>query len=364
MQERDHVSSKEDVINILAEEGLIPDNGAEAGEETAPDNATSLLELDEITDRTDLSDLEYDALVSLYFAGLGEVPLLTREEEVALARRMEQSRKAKELLQADSYEQDKELELEAQVLDGQQAREHLIRANIRLVVSIAKNYRGRGLHFLDLIQNGNIGLMKAADKFDPDRGTKFSTYATWWIRQSIMRSIRNDSRTIRLPVHIQAKMNKIFKTGARLTQMLGRNATPEEIAEEMGLKPDYVRKHLGYALNPRSLNKPIDDHWDGEGSTSLEDFIENPKDDPVRTAEECILEDLVTEILEHLTPREERILRLRFGLGDDYQPHTLEEIARMFDLTRERIRQIEEKALRRLNHPRYRRKIGAFLGES
>ncbi len=272
-----------------------------------------------------------DDPVRMYLKEIGKVPLLSPEEEVDLAKRMERGE--------------------------QEAKKKLTEANLRLVVSIAKRYVGRGMLFLDLIQEGNLGLIKAVEKFDYTKGYKFSTYATWWIRQAITRAIADQARTIRIPVHMVETINKLIRVHRQLLQELGRDPLPEEIAEVMDLSVDKVREIQKIAQEPVSLETPIGEEEDSH----LGDFI--PDDDapaPAETAAFILLKEQLMEVLDTLTPREEKVLRLRFGL-DDGRARTLEEVGKEFNVTRERIRQIEAKALRKLRHPSRSKKLKDYL---
>ncbi|MGI6619877.1 MAG: RNA polymerase sigma factor RpoD [Bacillota bacterium] len=269
--------------------------------------------------------------VRMYLKEIGRVPLLTAEEEVELAKRME--------------------------MGDKEAKQRLIESNLRLVVSIAKRYVGRGMLFLDLIQEGNMGLIKAVEKFDYRKGYKLSTYATWWIRQAITRSIADQARTIRIPVHMVETINKLVRTQRQLLQELGREPTAEEIAEEMGLTPERVREIQKIAQEPVSLETPIGEEEDSH----LGDFIEDTDAlAPAEAASFTLLKEQIEEVLDTLNEREQRVLRLRFGL-DDGKARTLEEVGREFGVTRERIRQIEAKALRKLRHPQRSKKLRDYL---
>ena len=278
-----------------------------------------------------LSDIGLDDPVKMYLKDIGRVPLLSAEEEVELAKRMQE--------------------------DDVAAKKRLSEANLRLVVSIAKRYVGRGMLFLDLIQEGNLGLMKAVEKFDYQKGFKFSTYATWWIRQSITRAIADQARTIRIPVHMVETINKLTRVQRLLLQELGREPTPEEIAEKMGVTEERVREIQKIAQDPVSLETPIGEEEDSH----LGDFIEDEKTaTPSDSVATTMLKEQLLSVLDTLTPREEKVLRLRYGI-DDGKPRTLEEVGREFNVTRERIRQIEAKALRKLRHPSRSKKLKDFL---
>lgn len=269
--------------------------------------------------------------VRLYLKEIGKVPLLSADEELSLAKRMEEG--------------------------DEEARKQLSEANLRLVVSIAKRYVGRGMSFLDLIQEGNLGLIKAVEKFDYHKGFKFSTYATWWIRQAITRAIADQARTIRIPVHMVETINKLIRISRQLLQELGREPTPAEIAKEMGFTEEKVREIQKIAMDPVSLETPIGEEEDSH----LGDFI--PDEDapaPSEAASYALLKEQLVEVLSTLTPREEKVLRLRFGL-DDGRARTLEEVGKEFNVTRERIRQIEAKALRKLRHPSRSKKLKDYL---
>ncbi len=288
-------------------------------------------EADQQDDRALLEGVSLDDPVRMYLKEIGKVPLLSADEEIVYARRMEEG--------------------------DQNARRKLAEANLRLVVSIAKRYVGRGMLFLDLIQEGNLGLIKAVEKFDYRKGYKFSTYATWWIRQAITRAIADQARTIRIPVHMVETINKLIRVTRQLIQEHGRDPQPDEIAREMGVTEDKVREIMKIAQEPVSLETPIGEEEDSH----LGDFI--PDEDvpaPAEVAAYTMLKEQLTDVLDTLTPREEKVLRLRFGL-DDGRARTLEEVGREFQVTRERIRQIEAKALRKLRHPSRSKKLKDFL---
>lgn len=297
--------------------------------------------------------------VRMYLKDIGKVPLLSAEEEITLAQEMEAGDAASIQLQEDdgSLDQDTKEELERLVDIGDNAKKKLSEANLRLVVSIAKRYVGRGMLFLDLIQEGNLGLIKAVEKFDYRKGYKFSTYATWWIRQAITRAIADQARTIRIPVHMVETINKLIRVSRQLLQELGREPSPEEIAEEMEIPVERVREILKISQEPVSLETPIGEEEDSH----LGDFIQDENVPvPADAAAFTLLKEQLVEVLSTLTEREQKVLRLRFGL-DDGRARTLEEVGKEFNVTRERIRQIEAKALRKLRHPSRSRKLRDYL---
>ena len=300
-----------------------------------PDEELLLSDEDEVDmENLDLSipdGISIEDPVRMYLKEIGKVPLLSAEEEIELAKRMENG--------------------------DQEAKKRLAEANLRLVVSIAKRYVGRGMLFLDLIQEGNLGLIKAVEKFDYRKGYKFSTYATWWIRQAITRAIADQARTIRIPVHMVETINKLIRVSRQLLQELGREPTPEEISEEMGMPVDRVREILKISQEPVSLETPIGEEEDSH----LGDFIQDDNVPvPAEAASFTLLREQLVEVLGTLTEREQKVLRLRFGL-DDGRARTLEEVGKEFNVTRERIRQMEAKALRKLRHPSRSRKLKDYL---
>mgnify|MGYP004650160799 FL=1 len=330
----------DDIYDMLMSKGI------EVISETEPDDFDIILDEEDLTEDPDAIieeaneiDLEanmpkgvaVDDPVRMYLKEIGKVPLLTADEEIELAKRMEKG--------------------------DEEAKKRLCEANLRLVVSIAKRYVGRGMLFLDLIQEGNLGLIKAVDKFDYTKGYKFSTYATWWIRQAITRSIADQARTIRIPVHMVETINKLIRVSRQLLQTYGREPTPEEIAQEMGLSVDKVREIQKIAQEPVSLETPIGEEEDSH----LGDFI--PDEDvpaPAEAAAFSMLKEQLVEVLDTLTEREQKVLKLRFGL-EDGRARTLEEVGKEFEVTRERIRQIEAKALRKLRHPSRSKKLKDYL---
>ena len=319
---------------------------------------------EEIVDPNTLVDsFGIDDPVRMYLKEIGKVDLLTSEQEVALAQTMvrgQEVQKTLEEMQAEGIELDPEAKkaMEKEIKAGERAKQSLAEANLRLVVvSIAKRYVGRGMLFLDLIQEGNLGLIKAVEKFDYTKGYKFSTYATWWIRQAITRAIADQARTIRIPVHMVETINKVIRVSRQLLQELGHDPSPEEIAEEMSMPVDKVREILKIAQEPVSLETPIGEEEDSH----LGDFIpDEDASEPSEAASFTLLKEQLVEVLSTLTPREEKVLKLRFGI-EDGRTRTLEEVGKEFNVTRERIRQIEAKALRKLRHPSRSKKLKDFL---
>ena len=338
---------------------------AESEEEFSED-AVEEVTKEELEDTESLAEgFAIDDPVRMYLKEIGKVDLLTPDEEVELAKKMQAGMEAKEKIKElderqRNGEQIDEKEYQAlrkAIRGGENAKKRLSEANLRLVVSIAKRYVGRGMLFLDLIQEGNLGLLKAVEKFDCTKGFKLSTYATWWIRQAITRAIADQARTIRIPVHMVETINKVIRVSRQLLQELGHDPQPEEIAEEMNMPVERVREILKIAQEPVSLETPIGEEEDSH----LGDFI--PDDDALEPAEAAsftLLKEQLVEVLKTLTPREEKVLRLRFGI-EDGRTRTLEEVGKEFNVTRERIRQIEAKALRKLRHPSRSKKLKDFL---
>ena len=321
------------------------------------------IEEEELVDPNTLVDsFNIDDPVRMYLKEIGRVPLLSADEEVTLATAMSAGRAAQERIdQAAENEEtisDEEMaQLKADIKAGNKAKQKLAEANLRLVVSIAKRYVGRGMLFLDLIQEGNLGLIKAVEKFDYTEGYKFSTYATWWIRQAITRAIADQARTIRIPVHMVETINKVIRVSRQLLQQLGHDPSPEEISAEMGMPVDKVREILKIAQEPVSLETPIGEEEDSH----LGDFIpDEGASEPSEAASFTLLKEQLVDVLSTLTPREEKVLKLRFGI-EDGRTRTLEEVGKEFNVTRERIRQIEAKALRKLRHPSRSKKLKDFL---
>ena len=353
MPEVEHnIEQLEDIFATLFEQGIAVGQSKEDAIPEIKDNGDKAEE-----DDFDLSQIEIDDSISLYLKEIGRVPLLTAEEEVDLAMRMEAGRDSRQTLSEGTDDWEEREKLLWLVRDGQSATEHLIKANSRLVVSVAKKYVGRGVPFLDLIQEGNIGLIRAVKKFDYRRGYKFSTYATWWIRQAVTRAIADQGRTIRVPVHMYEQINRLTRTSRQLVQELGRDPTTEEIAEGLGVTARKVEHIMRVSQRPLSLEMPVGEEED----SYLGDFIEDEDaDSPQDSAGQQLLREVIDEIFSSLTPREVRILQLRFGLVDGYC-YTLEEVGKKFGVTRERIRQIEAQALSRLRHPSRSRKLRDYL---
>lgn len=347
-------------IEVGSEEFLVglPDEDGEP-----PMEAIAEIEEEELVDPNSLVDsFNIDDPVRMYLKEIGKVPLLTADQEVALATAMTAGREAEERLDeaeanGETLPAEELAQLKKQVKAGERAKQQLAEANLRLVVSIAKRYVGRGMLFLDLIQEGNLGLIKAVEKFDYTKGYKFSTYATWWIRQAITRAIADQARTIRIPVHMVETINKVIRVSRQLLQELGHDPSPEEISEEMNMPVDKVREILKIAQEPVSLETPIGEEEDSH----LGDFIpDEAASEPSEAASFTLLKEQLVDVLSTLTPREEKVLKLRFGI-EDGRTRTLEEVGKEFNVTRERIRQIEAKALRKLRHPSRSKKPKDFL---
>jgi RNA polymerase primary sigma factor len=358
-QAEDNLAQLDDILAALMEDGVKVGTPEEVEEQAKPVSRPKVGSTadEEADQRAYFETVRIDDPIGLYLKEIGQVPLLTAEEEVMLAKRMEAGQLAQKQLKQDGLNPQERAEAEWLVRDGVTAREHLIRANSRLVISVAKKYIGRGVPFLDLIQEGNIGLIRAANKFNYQLGHKFSTYATWWIRQAVTRAIADQSRTIRVPVHMGDQINKLLRTSHRLTQEYGRAPTSEELAAAMEIPKRKAEEMLRVARRPLSLEMPTDD----EGESELGDFIED-EDSPAPDDEvtSSMLRELLQDILQDLPPREVRILQLRYGLVDG-ETYTLEEVGKKLGVTRERVRQIEAQALSRLRHPAHSRWLKDFL---
>ena len=345
-------------IEIGSEEDILP----EIPDDIDPplDEIVDIEEEELVDPNTLVDSFAIDDPVRMYLKEIGKVPLLSPEEEIDLAQKMSSGNLAQE--QLDSAEEgslsaEETAQLKALLKEGEKAKQKLAEANLRLVVSIAKRYVGRGMLFLDLIQEGNLGLIKAVEKFDYTKGYKFSTYATWWIRQAITRAIADQARTIRIPVHMVETINKVIRVSRQLLQELGHDPSPEEIAGEMAMPVDKVREILKIAQEPVSLETPIGEEEDSH----LGDFIpDEGASEPSEAASFTLLKEQLVDVLSTLTPREEKVLKLRFGI-EDGRTRTLEEVGKEFNVTRERIRQIEAKALRKLRHPSRSKKLKDFL---
>ena len=344
-------------IEIGSEEDLLPEMPDDMD---PPLDEIADLEEEELVDPNTLVDsFAIDDPVRMYLKEIGKVPLLSPEEEIELAQKMSAGNLAQEQLDESegSFTDEDVAQMKVLIKDGEKAKQKLAEANLRLVVSIAKRYVGRGMLFLDLIQEGNLGLIKAVEKFDYTKGYKFSTYATWWIRQAITRAIADQARTIRIPVHMVETINKVIRVSRQLLQELGHDPSPEEIAEEMSMPVDKVREILKIAQEPVSLETPIGEEEDSH----LGDFIpDEGASEPSEAASFTLLKEQLVDVLSTLTPREEKVLKLRFGI-EDGRTRTLEEVGKEFNVTRERIRQIEAKALRKLRHPSRSKKLKDFL---
>jgi RNA polymerase primary sigma factor len=361
-EDSEDVQSLENVLDELEELGVELRQEEAAREEPEEADDEFEMETEDVQDTSigDINAVSADDPVGLYFRQMAQEPLLTAQEEIELAKRIERGKEAQDRLRLMRRNERGALrnELLRYMDDGQAAREHLGRANTRLVVSIAKRYMGQGLPFPDLIQEGNVGLMRAVDKYDYKRGNRFSTYATWWIRQAITRALAQKTRTIRIPLHMTERIRQMYRTAQLLEQSLGRRPTPEEIATEMELSTESVRGMMDASQHAIALEKPVGD----DGDSEFGDFIEDQDTpSPVESATQHLLQETIEEVLSELTPRQSHILRLRFGLGGG-DPHTLEEIANKFGLSRERIRQLEKEALRRLRHPRLAHNLRDYLG--
>ena len=345
-------------IEIGSEEDILPEIPDDID---PPLDEIADIEEEELVDPNTLVDsFAIDDPVRMYLKEIGKVPLLSPEEEIDLAQKMSDGNHAQERLDSageDGLSAEELAQLKAQLKAGEKAKQKLAEANLRLVVSIAKRYVGRGMLFLDLIQEGNLGLIKAVEKFDYTKGYKFSTYATWWIRQAITRAIADQARTIRIPVHMVETINKVIRVNRQLLQELGHDPSPEETAEEMGMPVEKVREILKIAQEPVSLETPIGEEEDSH----LGDFLpDEGASEPSEAASFTLLKEQLVEVMSTLTPREEKVLRLRFGI-EDVRSRTLEEVGKEFNVTRERIRQIEAKALRKLRHPSRSKKLKDFL---
>jgi RNA polymerase primary sigma factor len=343
-------------IELIADDDIV-----DASEPTLED-IKDLAEEEVVDPNTLVDSFGIDDPVRMYLKEIGKVPLLTPERETELAKGMSAGFEAQAILDeaaknGETLPPEVEKQLKKTAKKGERCKQDLAEANLRLVVSIAKRYVGRGMLFLDLIQEGNLGLIKAVEKFDYTKGYKFSTYATWWIRQAITRAIADQARTIRIPVHMVETINKVIRVSRQLLQELGHDPTPEEIAEEMNMPVEKVREILKIAQEPVSLETPIGEEEDSH----LGDFIpDEDASEPSEAASFTLLKEQLVEVLSTLTPREEMVLKLRFGI-EDGRTRTLEEVGKQFHVTRERIRQIEAKALRKLRHPSRSKKLKDFL---
>jgi len=352
-----HIKEISQVYAVLEEEGIsiVDEDGDPVAGILGKERDTA----DEPEQNVDLDDIDAESAISLYFREAARHSILTAQEEIALVKRMNGGTRARERLARGHFRSEKAGKaLKTKALHGEKARQLLIRCNLRLVISIAKNYRGQGLSFLDLIQEGNVGLMRAVDKFDYRQGNRFSTYATWWVRQAITRALSYQSRTIRLPVHMGERLRRVKQASGRLEKELGRKPDSEEIAKALNLSPEQMERVFRAPTHTLSLEKPVGE----EGESQLSEFIEDEDiPPPVDVVLDAQLSEQLNDALRKLPPRERRIIDLRFGLTDG-DPRTLQEIAEEFDLSRERIRQIEGEVLRKLRHPHFSRKLRTYLG--
>jgi RNA polymerase primary sigma factor len=346
----DGAAEPELVMEILEDEGIEVEIELEADDADEPTGGYV----------AEYDDIDSDDSISLYFREVGRIELLNAQQEIALAQRIELGRAAQERLadtEPRALSAKERSELRWQMVDGEQAKKSLTQANSRLVISMAKRYLGQGVPFLDLIQEGNLGLMRAVEKFDWRRGNKFSTYATWWIRQSLTRGLADQGRTIRVPVHMNDRIRKVYAVAQALEGELGRRPSPEEIARELDMDLDKVELALKASRRSLSLEKPVGE----EGESELGQFIEDEtSDDPLETASLDLLRDDVEDILQGLSAREQRVLELRYGLRG-HRAYTLKEVGKIFGLTRERVRQIEKEALRKLRHPSRADMLAAYM---
>jgi len=340
--------------NAYVDETLEDENmGTFFSEDETEENEDVIYE-ETISDHTGITS---DDSVSLYLNEMSRVPLLTREEEISLAKKMEKGRNARQLMIDTDGEVENIEEIKELIREGKEAREYLIKANIRLVVSIAKKYRQYGSSFLDLIQAGNVGLIRAVDKFDYSRGNRFSTYATWWIRRSVLRFLNQKERTIRLPNYLSNRLRKVRHVTRDLSQQLGRQPTLDEISEYVEQTPEEIRQLIDYARLPISLDKPVGE----DGETELLNFVENDSEpSPFTSVQQTMLEEDIVTALGELSEREASIIKLRFGLEGN-RSHTLKELGEIFGVTRERIRQIQQKALRKLRSPQNQMRLRNYL---
>jgi len=349
-----HIQEISDMYSLVEEAGITVIEGEPAPESRAEEVEPSNGELERAPG---LEELEPENILALYFKEAAQHSVLSAEEEISLVEEMRAGKRAKERLAQEDLPSQKRQRLAEKVVEGEAARDKFIRSNVRLVISIAKRYRGQGLNFLDLIQEGNVGLMKAVDKFDPRQGNRFSTYATWWVRQAITRALSYKSRTIRLPVHMGERLRRVKQVSSQLAKKLGRRPEPQEIAEVLELSSEQMERVLRAPTYTLSLEKPVGE----DGESQLGQFIEDEEiPPPLDTVIDEEMHEEVEEVLSKLPSRERRVIELRYGL-DDGVPRTLEEIAEKFDLSRERIRQIERDVLRKLGHPHFSRKLKVYL---